>query len=109
MPFHGRDIVTTMMSVATDEPTSPKKLNPKLPAELAGLIEKLLAKKPEERFASAQQVVDTIAKIEAQAPAEAHRPLAGGWRRASPWRSGDFRRLLLSAPPAAAGRSRVRV
>lgn len=63
-PFQGRDVVTTLMSVATQTPVSPRELNPKLPTDLAALIEKLLAKKPEDRFASAQAVVDAIGQIE---------------------------------------------
>jgi WD40 repeat protein len=63
-PFQGKDVITTLMSVATDTPVAPRILNPKLPADLAALIEKLLAKKVEERCASAQEVVDAIRKIE---------------------------------------------
>jgi tRNA A-37 threonylcarbamoyl transferase component Bud32 len=65
-PFRGKDVITTLLSVATETPVAPKNLNPKLPADLAALIEKLLAKKVEERCASAQEVVDAIRKMERQ-------------------------------------------
>jgi tRNA A-37 threonylcarbamoyl transferase component Bud32 len=64
VPFKGRDMVTTLLSVATETPVPPKQLNPALPVDVAALIEKLLAKKPDERYASAQQVVEVIQAIE---------------------------------------------
>jgi tRNA A-37 threonylcarbamoyl transferase component Bud32 len=64
LPFQGKDIVTTLLSVATDSPVSAKKLNPKLPTELVTLIEKLLSKKADDRYASAQEVVAAIQTIE---------------------------------------------
>ncbi len=66
MPFKGRDIVSTLFSVATETPVPPRQLNPALPADVAALIEKLLAKKPAQRYASAEQVVQTIQAIERQ-------------------------------------------
>ncbi len=69
MPFQGKDIITTLLSVTTETPVSPKVLNPELPADLVAVIDKLLAKKPEDRFASAQEVVAAIERI-----AERRRP-----------------------------------
>ena len=50
--------------MATQPPVPPRQLNPALPADLAALIDKLLAKNAGDRYASAQQVVDAIAAIE---------------------------------------------
>ena len=63
-PFQGTDAITTLLSVAMSTPESPKQLNPALPLDLVRLIEKLLAKKREDRNASAAEVVAVIQAIE---------------------------------------------
>jgi eukaryotic-like serine/threonine-protein kinase len=63
-PFQGEDVITTLHCVANATPESPKQLNPELPIDLARLIEKLLAKNPEERHSSAAEVVAAIQAIE---------------------------------------------
>jgi WD40 repeat protein len=64
MPFHGKDIAAMLLSVANETPLSPKVLNRDLPNDLAAVIDRLLAKKPEDRFASAKAVVEAIQQIE---------------------------------------------
>jgi len=63
-PFVGRDTVSTLMAVALHEPTAPRKLNEKLPKELAELIMGLLEKDPAKRIASADEVVKALQKME---------------------------------------------
>ena len=52
-PFNGPDTMSILMSLALDQPTPPRQHNTEMPAELSNLISRLLAKKPEDRPASA--------------------------------------------------------
>jgi WD40 repeat protein/predicted Ser/Thr protein kinase len=63
-PFNGPDTMSILMSLALDQPASPRQHNAELPAELSDLITRLLAKKPEDRPASARAVADALAAIE---------------------------------------------
>lgn len=63
-PFHGYDIISTLMSVATDTPTPVRELNPAAPLKLSRLIDRLLAKQPEERFAGAVEVAAALRSLE---------------------------------------------
>jgi WD40 repeat protein/serine/threonine protein kinase len=70
LPFQGPDTVATLMAVATEHPKPPAEVKPETPAELSDLVMRLLAKKPGDRPASAQEVVAALAAIEsAQADA----------------------------------------
>jgi serine/threonine protein kinase len=68
MPFKGRDAMELLISVATDQPKPAHELNPNLPPKLSRLVMKLLEKKPEDRPASARNVVDLIQLIERDQP-----------------------------------------
>jgi serine/threonine protein kinase len=60
LPFQGPDPMSILLALAMEEPKPPNQLNPDLPAALSELILKLLAKKPEDRFASAHEVVQAL-------------------------------------------------
>jgi WD40 repeat protein/serine/threonine protein kinase len=62
-PFRGDDVLTTLMSVALEEPPRPRALNPKLPRRLDVLIWRLLRKKASDRPTSAQSVADELAAL----------------------------------------------
>jgi len=72
-PFRGTDMISTLMAVATEDPTPPVSLNPELPAELSDFIMRLLAKEPADRPESAQAVSDALQRMERdhQSPATA--------------------------------------
>ena len=55
LPFAGDDALTTLLAIASADPEPPSRLRPDLPAELEGLILALLAKKREDRPASAAE------------------------------------------------------
>jgi WD40 repeat protein/serine/threonine protein kinase len=63
-PFNGPDAMSILMSLALDQPAPPRQRNAELPTELSDLITRLLAKKPEDRPASARAVADALAAIE---------------------------------------------
>jgi serine/threonine protein kinase len=65
-PFKGTDPISTLLSVASDQPTELRLLNADLPAEFSRLVLQLLSKKPEHRPESAQAVVQALEAIEAQ-------------------------------------------
>jgi serine/threonine protein kinase/WD40 repeat protein len=62
--FAGNDVFAIVLAVATSQPPPPRELNPALPAPLAALIARLLAKRPEERPPSAQAVAEELRAIE---------------------------------------------
>jgi Leucine-rich repeat (LRR) protein len=64
LPFKGKDTLSTLMAVATEQPMPPRALNPAVPSALSGLIMRLLAKKPDDRPASARAVAEAFAALE---------------------------------------------
>lgn len=76
--FEGKDTIDLLLRIATEPVTPPRQVNPRLPADVAALIERLLAKEPAERPASARQLADEIAALERRRQGAA-RPW---WRRA---------------------------
>src|SRR5262249_16858456 len=68
LPFQGTDLISTLMAVATEEPRPPHELEATLPRALSELILSLLAKEPEGRPASAQQVAESLEQFSRTAP-----------------------------------------
>lgn len=66
-PFKGADSVSTLISVAADQPPSPRLLNPSIPHNVSELVMKLLAKDRAQRPNSAREVVQTLAALEKSA------------------------------------------
>ena len=79
LPFRGDSILAVLSALANDTPSPVRELNPKVPAKLADLIHRLLAKKPADRPASAGQVIAELDRL--SAPVE---PTAFG-RKKRPW------------------------
>ena len=61
LPFKGRDMVSTLLSLANDHPKPPRKLNPQVPPALNNLIQGLLLKNIADRPSSAQVVAKATA------------------------------------------------
>jgi formylglycine-generating enzyme required for sulfatase activity len=64
LPFKGKDSISTLMAVATENPKPPAAVNPEVPPALSELVMHLLAKKPEQRPPSAQVVAEALQGIE---------------------------------------------
>ncbi|MBV9122836.1 MAG: protein kinase [Planctomycetes bacterium] len=64
LPFQGKDRLTTLLALVSSDPKPVREANPEVPAELAALIQKLMAKDPTQRPASAYQVVQALEAIE---------------------------------------------
>jgi serine/threonine protein kinase/Leucine-rich repeat (LRR) protein len=59
-PFTGDSTMALLSSLALDTPKSPREFNPAVPAVLSDFTMRLLAKKPEERPASADAALDEL-------------------------------------------------
>jgi hypothetical protein len=64
LPFQAADTISTLIAVATHDPTPPVEIEPRVPPALSELIVRLLAKNPNDRPASARAVIDAIRVIE---------------------------------------------
>ena len=64
LPFAGETLLATLTAIAVDTPTPVIQLNPQVPHALADLIERLLAKDPAARPASAGELIDELTVIE---------------------------------------------
>jgi hypothetical protein len=91
--FHGSDPISTLVAVASAQPTPPSELDPSVPMRLSMLIMKLLEKNPDDRPPSARTVAALLASIE-KVPSSATAP----HRAAAPW-------APTAAKPELAGRT----
>lgn len=64
LPFTGKDAMSMLIAITSDNPAPISPANPEVPQALTDLVQKLLAKKPEERPASAKDVVHALQQIE---------------------------------------------
>jgi serine/threonine protein kinase len=64
LPFAGETLLATLTAIAVEAPTPVIEHNPQVPHPLADLIERLLAKDPAARPASAREVIDDLTAIE---------------------------------------------
>jgi len=80
-PFEG-NLEVLLYRIITEEPASPRKLNPALPRDLETICLKALSKAPTDRYASAQDLADDIGRFLAGEHIHARRPslLRRGWR-----------------------------
>jgi serine/threonine-protein kinase len=62
-PFAGTSLVDTITKVRTAEPTKPTASQMGIPGQFEGVVLKLLAKRPEDRFQSAGEVVRELERI----------------------------------------------
>ena len=59
-PFPGEDITTVTYSILRQDPRPARSINPAIPEEVDRILFHLLAKDPDQRYASARQVVEDI-------------------------------------------------
>jgi uncharacterized protein (TIGR03067 family) len=64
LPFKGKNAVSTLLAMATQQPKPPSEVNPEIPPALSKLILRLLAKNPAERPDSTKSVLDSLAVLE---------------------------------------------
>jgi serine/threonine-protein kinase len=62
-PFRGRDVLETLQRLASHRPPPVRQIRPEVPRALSDLVDRLLAKLPEERPASAAEVARELADL----------------------------------------------
>jgi serine/threonine protein kinase/formylglycine-generating enzyme required for sulfatase activity len=63
LPFQGRNTIEILHKLAVETPKPPREVNPEVPEVLSQLILRLLAKKAEDRPATAREVADALAAL----------------------------------------------
>ncbi len=58
--FDGKNVFQVMDSIKNDNPVQPSKINPEIPSWLEDMMAKMLAKKPADRFSSAEEISKCI-------------------------------------------------
>ena len=62
-PFDGRRIAHLLKQIIEDPPPAPSSINPELPAQIDAIMAKALAKRPEDRFQSAHELVEALHEV----------------------------------------------
>jgi eukaryotic-like serine/threonine-protein kinase len=63
LPYQGDDPIAAAMKRLDEEPPHPRETNPAMPEELDTLVVRLLAKKPQNRYASAASLSEDLRRI----------------------------------------------
>jgi serine/threonine protein kinase len=99
--FDGRDRGQLLRQIADDEPRPPRHLNPAIPGDLETIVLKALAKRSEDRYATAQDLADDLRRFLEHLPILARRPTLRArlakWSRRHPSLVGAAVGLLLLA------------
>jgi serine/threonine-protein kinase len=67
-PFRGGASLEILAAISRDAPAPASSLNPRIPAALESVLERCLAKNPQDRFASARDLVAALEAIDAGGP-----------------------------------------
>ncbi len=81
--FPGRDRQELLRQIAFEEPRPPRRLNAALPEELETIVLKAVGKEPAERYGTAQELADDLARYLRDEPIRAKRPTL--WQRFKKW------------------------
>jgi serine/threonine protein kinase len=73
----GSDRAELLHNIAFEEPISPRRLNPALPRDAETILLKALAKAPDERYATAQDLAEDLRRLLDDRPIQARRPTLG--------------------------------
>lgn len=83
VPFEGQNRQQLLGQISNDEPRSPRRVNPAIPADLETIVLKSIAKAREHRYATAQELADDLRRFLEGRPTLARRPTLAD--RVSKW------------------------
>ncbi len=70
-PFTSDSVVNLALKIAKDDPTPLNKLRPEIPASLRRVVDRCLAKSPDNRFQTGAELADALVKVLAEIDEEA--------------------------------------
>jgi serine/threonine protein kinase/WD40 repeat protein len=79
----GDDRQEVLRQIGGEDPQPPRSLNPAIPADLETIVLKALAKEPEGRYGTAQELGDDLSRFLEDRPIRAKRPTL--WQRGRKW------------------------
>jgi serine/threonine protein kinase len=62
-PFDGTTLVEKVASIRNDAPVPPRKFQMSIPGQCEGIVMKLLAKRPEERYQTAAELLRELERV----------------------------------------------
>jgi eukaryotic-like serine/threonine-protein kinase len=81
--FGGDDRQELLRRIVAEEPRPARRLNPAVPADLETVVAKAMAKAPDERYATAQELADDLRRFLEDRPVRARRPSL--WQKGRKW------------------------
>jgi predicted Ser/Thr protein kinase/tetratricopeptide (TPR) repeat protein len=98
-PFEGRPLADTIQAVLNEEPRTLRRIDPSIPKDLETIVMKAMAKRPEDRYATARALLEDLRAFSEGAPIRARRPgaIAAAGRLALRHRSPLFATFLTVA------------
>ncbi len=96
-PYTGEHLTTVVYKIVAEEPAAPQRINPTLSREISGVIQKGLAKKPDDRFANCQEFVAALEK--ACVASRGWKAMPRGGSLNEPTMSEGSRPVVVSLPP----------
>ena len=72
-PFDGQSAAELIEQIKTREPLRPRKFDPRVPLDLETILLKALAKRPDDRYATADDLAEDLARFLAHEPVKARR------------------------------------
>jgi serine/threonine protein kinase len=83
--FDGRDRQELLRQIGLEEPTAPRRFNPSLPRDLETIVLKAMAKEPDDRYSTAEELANDLRRFLEDKPIRARRPTpaeqAAKWAR----------------------------
>ena len=71
VPFEAKSPTQILLAHVTQPPTPPTQINPSIPRAVEAVVLRALAKRPEERFGTAGEMAQALARVVAGAPVQA--------------------------------------
>ncbi|RJP17067.1 MAG: serine/threonine protein kinase [Candidatus Abyssobacteria bacterium SURF_5] len=73
VPFEGETTLMVLKKIQSLEPEWPRALNPEIPVEVEKVIQRMMAKKPRDRYANCQELIQDLRRLKAGVPIQTRR------------------------------------